>query len=533
MYSSTKRMHPLSSKPKYYFYFLAFIEGGCVMACELLAAKIIAPFLGSSLYIWASLLGMSLAALTLGYYRGGLLSRRNHRPYTAAVYLIIASLSIAIMPKIAQYLLTWVIDWDIVWAALASLVIFLFAPLFLMGMSTPAIIQTINTIADTSGKIAGRVYGISTLGGIFACFFIGFYAMPHWGITKLCLIMGLTLFAVSSVLLLYYKCYKQVGLILIVFLVNIFFTKEKYTTDGNSELVYESEGIFGQIRVIDAPIQTYYRGTQMGRTLFVNNIGQSTALRDNLQYDCWDYSYFFPTVVSMFPKGSKALLMGLGGGTIVHQYQRVGLDIEVVEIDERIKQTAIDYFGVNPNTKITIDDARHYINTCHKKYDVITFDMFLNETPPAQVLTLETFLKVKKMLNPKGLWVLNYFGYTSGNLGKSARSIYKTLKAAGFEVEIMTTPSESEGERNIIFLASHQKFDFGKVDYEEPALPKITDIRKYFLDLKSIDTNDAEILCDEYPRFDYLYLQPSIDWRKRAIEYQVKPMIDANIKLIK
>jgi spermidine synthase len=204
-----------------------------------------------------------------------------------------------------------------------------------------------------------------------------------------------------------------------------------------------------------------------------------------------------------------------------------------VELDERIKNTAIQYFGVSNSANIIVDDARHFINTCRKTYDLITFDMFLNETPPAQVLSIETFLKVKKMLRPQGLWMINYFGYTEGTKGKSARSILKTLQKAGFHVEILVTPSEDESSRNVIFLASHRPIDFSKINYEEKDLPKITDITKYFLSLKGIDTNDAEILTDERPQFDHLYIEPSLDWRKRTIEYQIKPILESEINLIK
>jgi spermidine synthase len=309
--------------------------------------------------------------------------------------------------------------------------------------------------------------------------------------------------------------------------------KKRHKSIGDKQLVYDSEGVFGQIRVYDSPVQTYSRGQHIRRTLYVNNVGQSNAFRDNLYFDTWDYSYLFPTAVSMFPRGSKALLMGLGGGTIVHQYNRLGFDLEVVEIDERIKETAINYFAVSPNTTILIDDARHYINICKKKYDVITFDMFLNETPPAQVLSLETFIKVKELLNPDGLWVLNYFGYTSGSKGRSARSILKTLKKAGFYVEILATPSYDEASRNIIFLSSHKKFDFSGINYEEPGLPKIENITKFFLDLSKIDLQDAELLTDKKPRFDNLYLEPSLDWRKRTIDHVVKPIASNKNNLLK
>jgi len=209
------------------------------------------------------------------------------------------------------------------------------------------------------------------------------------------------------------------------------------------------------------------------------------------------------------------------------------MNTEVVELDERIKKTAILYFDVSPTANIVIDDARHFINTTRKTYDLITFDMFLNETPPAQVLSLETFLKVKNILRPQGLWMINYFGYTSGSKGKSARSILKTLWYAGFQVEIMVTPSEDESSRNVVFLVSHSPLDFSKINYEEKDLPKITDITQHFLPLKEIDTNDAEILTDTRPRFDHMYIEPSLEWRKRTIEYQIKPILESEINLIK
>ena len=137
------------------------------------------------------------------------------------------------------------------------------------------------------------------------------------------------------------------------------------------------------------------------------------------------------------------------------------------------------------------------------------------------------------MLRPDGLWIINYFGYTAGSKGKSARSIFKTLKEAGLEVEIMVTPSEDESSRNVIFLASHKKLDFSKTNYEEEGLPKIQDIRKHFLKLEEIDLNDAEILTDARPRFDLMYIEPSLDWRKRTIEYQIKPILESEINLIK
>lgn len=520
--------------PRVYLLGLVFLEGAAVMAAELMGAKLIGPFFGNSLYVWASVLGITLFSLTLGYYLGGILSLKyaNKVLNLALFGLVAGGFLLASMPFISLMVMTYLVDGDIVEGTIISLFVYLFPMLCLFGMTTPLFIRLLNPDTNTSGKTAGSIYAVSTLGGILSTFVFGFYVMPEYGITWSSFYLGLGLVIVSLYGVFKIKDYRiAIALLPFVFLFTNYTTK--ITSSGDTELVYESEGIFGQIRVIDEPIETYIRGIHMGRTLYVNNVGQSTAFRDNLKYDSWDWSYFFPTVASVVPKGSDALLMGLGGGTILHQYERLGMKMEVVELDERIKETAIQYFGVSRTADIKIDDARHFINASKKTYDLITFDMFLNETPPAQVLTIETFLKVKKMLRPEGLWIINYFGYTTGSKGKSARSILKTLKEAGLQVEIMVTPSEDESSRNVVFLASHKKIDFSKTNYEEKGLPKIQDIRKHFLNQVEIDLNDAEILTDTRPRFDHMYIEPSLDWRKRTIEYQIKPILESEINLIK
>jgi len=504
------------------------------MAVELISAKLVGPFFGNSLYIWASVLGITLFSLTLGYYIGGVVSTKvqDRAEVYALSILSIGGLFFCALPFISIRIMTSMLEVSIVEGAIVSLFVFLFPALCFFGMSTPLFIKILNRSIITTGKTAGSVYAISTLGGIIATFTFGFYILPLYGISWPCFYMGGLLVIVSILFLLKLNQFKSI--LLVIPLIYLFFSySRRSAVGGDTELVYESEGIFGQIRVIDAPVETLYRGNHIGRTLYVNNVGQSTAFRDNLAYDCWDWSYFFPTVASIMPRGSDALLMGLGGGTILHQYNRLGMKTEVVEIDARIKQTAIDYFGVHPSADIKIDDARHFINTTQKTYDLITFDMFLNETPPAQVLTIECFDKVKKMLRADGLWIINYFGYINGSKGKSARCILKTLQMAGFHVEIMVTPSADESSRNLVFLASHKILDYSKTNYEEPGLSKIPDIRKYFLSIKGIDMTDAEVLTDTKPRFDYLYIEPSLDWRKRTIEYQIKPILDSRISLIK
>ncbi len=102
---------------------------------------------------------------------------------------------------------------------------------------------------------------------------------------------------------------------------------------------------------------------------------------------------------------------------------------------------------------------RHYLEESQKKYDVILFDVYRGESPPPHVFTLESLTKTKSLLKEDGLIIVNFNGFLEGKTGRAARSIYKTLLAAGLETRILPTPG-AEASRNILFVASRKKQDF-------------------------------------------------------------------------
>ena len=178
--SKTTRKQP--SLPRSYLLCLATLEGAAVMACELIGAKEVAPYFGSSLYVWAAVLGVTLAALMTGYYTGGWLSHRYTSRYLVSGILTAAGTLLAIMPFTGPWIMESTLGMSVRSGTTLSLMVFMFPPLVLMGMSSPIIIGLLNERVETSGKSAGSVYAISTLGGIFATFATGFYLLPELGI---------------------------------------------------------------------------------------------------------------------------------------------------------------------------------------------------------------------------------------------------------------------------------------------------------------------------------------------------------------
>jgi len=171
------------------------------------------------------------------------------------------------------------------------------------------------------------------------------------------------------------------------------------------------------------------------------------------------------------------------------------------------------YFGVPDTLEAIIDDARHYIKTVDKNYDIIIYDTFLSESVPEHLLTKEGIGDALNKLKPGGMIMSNFYGFTEGDSGYAARSVFKTFEANGLHTQILATPG-GEASRNLIFLASEKPADFTQVEFHEKGRDTLKHIDRYFLDRFSLDIQDAEVLIDEKPKLSKLYAKAASSWKE-------------------
>jgi len=190
----------ISSYWRRYLYFTVFIEGGAVMAVELISAKLISPFFGTSLYVWAPVLAITLGGLATGYFLGGIISKQY--AYVKILFIIIAisAILVAIMPHTSKMIMGYFISLERAtgsnWlrtGTTVSCIIFLLPPIACFGMIAPLTIRLVTTELEKVGKAAGTVYAISTFGGIITTFLFGFYMIPFVGLRASCYYTALAL----------------------------------------------------------------------------------------------------------------------------------------------------------------------------------------------------------------------------------------------------------------------------------------------------------------------------------------------------
>ena len=494
-------------------YLFAVLEGATVMAVELMSARMIAPYFGSSLYVWATVIGFTLLALAIGYFLGGVIADKYVTPDTLLWILLTASVFLLLMHISSQWLTIAFANVDPGLAVILVSLILILPPLVFMGMVPTFLIQTVSTDADSAGSNTGMVYAISSGSGIVALLLFGFFIIPRYGLTMPSIITGLAVALIPFAKLFARKQY--VALLFIPFVLFSFWTIKTQRPEKDVEVRYYSEGLLGQLLVVDVSKSREQKPND--RVLFINRMAQTYV--DKSSFDSrWDYPAYLGVVCSKFRQGSDALLLGLGGGTVANVLQnRLGFSVDAIELDQRVAKVAREQFALSENVNVIVDDARHYLEQSKKKYDLIVFDVYRGESPAPHVFTLQSLGKTKSLLKQDGLIVVNFNGFLEGKTGQAARSIYKTLTAAGLETTVIPTPGP-ETNRNTIFVASRRKPDFGTTLATLSVNGKSVDIETLLYDPQKLDLSDAVVLTDDKPILELLNIRAGNAWRKAYVE---------------
>ncbi|MBL4652472.1 MAG: fused MFS/spermidine synthase [Flavobacteriales bacterium] len=525
--------------PKLLIVFL-LLEGAAVMLVELAGARIISPYYGASLTTWASVLGVTMSSLAIGYLVGGRIVDKHKNPAELLLLILFGtSLACLLMPYFANKFMFKFTEWSLELNILTLAFIILSPSLILFGTIPQIIIKILAERAEDAGKITGFSYAISTIGGIAGTFLTGFFIIPSFGIT-VPLILTSAVLLIGPIWFLVIKTKKWYVLIYLPFLfvtLKNYQESQKYKVSSGIKVQDYNEGLLGQILVADYPYNDRNGQFKYNRMLMVNRMPETTVDPQTYEVIFGEYIHILMKVIDPVPDNADVMLLGLGGGNMIKQFQKRNFNTDVCELDQRIADAAFDYFGVKNDFDLEIDDARHFLRTNKKKYDLIVFDVFKGENPPAYLLSKENFEHVKTLLKPQGMIALNFNGFLSGDVGKSGRSVIKTIINSGFNLRLFASKGK-ENERNSIIAASLHELDYapyqnGRVFSELYDGQLISDIRDYEIPVATIDTADALVLVDDLPILDILNQEAAANWRYYYNRYYTNNFVNQGIPMFK
>ena len=425
---------------KLYLYLTEFFAGMSVMAVELGASRLLAPYFSSSQIVYTIIIGTVMIAMALGNIYGGRKADKDPDPDKLYRRILIAAIWIAAIPVLGKYIILGISGLVIfavnsnflVIAAFASAMVVFVFPLFLLGTVTPSLAAyTIQSTAD-SGKVVGRLGACNTVGSIIGTFLPTFVTIPSVGTSITFLIFAGILMVLCVIYFLSKKdgpkdpekeegqerkkpdSVKIIAGILAFVLCCAFGSSDSFAF-WEDDLTFEGESIYNYLQVREDSDSVYLSTNVLFgvQSVYMKNGGLTGMY--------YDYAMAAP-IMAGINTGSftdaepfRILILGNGSGTFATQCQRyfsaglfsVPLAIDAVEIDQDITDLAREYFSMPESINVYTYDGRAFLNVCRDKYDVILVDAYQDITIPFQMSSTEFFTLVKDHLYEDGVLVVN------------------------------------------------------------------------------------------------------------------------------
>lgn len=402
---------PKILKNKWYLYMTEFFAGMSVMAVELGASRLLAPYFSSSQIVWTIIIGTIMIAMALGNIYGGRSADKNPDPDRLYGRILIAAVWIAAVPFLGKFVIAGIAGLLVVtvntnfliWAAFLTCMVVFVYPLFLLGTVTPSLVKYTVDSLDDSGRTVGTLGAFNTVGSIIGTFVPTFISIPAVGtavtfliFAGIMLLIGLIYFISSR------RGAVKSATAAVLFLICCFASPSLGFAFWEKGLTYEGESVYNYLQVSDDENNTYLSTN----VLFgVQSVYVKSGELSGMYYD---YAMAAPLMTEK-PDTADILVLGMGTGTYAKQCMNYfsGVTAEGVEIDGKITELAHRYFELPDEVKVTTYDGRAFLSACDKKYDVIMVDAYQDITIPFQMSSVEFFTLVKQHLNVNGVMVVN------------------------------------------------------------------------------------------------------------------------------
>ncbi|MCH9274776.1 fused MFS/spermidine synthase [Bifidobacterium amazonense] len=398
-------------RSKIFLYVTEFFSGMAVMAAELGASRLLAPYFSSSQIVWTIIIGTIMIALALGAVFGGRWADKDPNPDKLYFRILVAAVWIALIPLVGKYLIIAISGLLIVTvstnflviAAFVSCMIIFVPPLFLLGTVTPGLNKFATDSLEDNASVVGRLSACNTVGSILGTFLPTFVTIPAVGTFVTFLIFS--------------------GLLLCLPIVYFLATRIRRVACAVAAVIFVASGVLSPMSGFafwENQSVVAYEGESIYNYLQVKNLSDRMILSTNVLFGVQSVTMKQPGLTGMYydtalaapalaDKADSALILGMGTGTYARQLRQYYPDMKItgVEIDGKITRLAGEYFDEPGDIDVSTYDGRAWLAASHDTYDVIMVDAYQDITIPFQMSSTEFFAMVYGHLKPGGVMVVN------------------------------------------------------------------------------------------------------------------------------
>jgi spermidine synthase len=452
-----------------------FVSGACSLLVEIAGVRVLAPYIGATIYSWAAGISLVLASLSFGYYLGGVLADRYDSKGHLSLILLAAGLMTLLIPLMGALLLPITLALDLLPASLLGAIILVPSSCF-YGMVSPFAIK-LTSRSGSEGKGAGRVFSLSTIGSILGALGTGFVLIPNVALTHIFILAAL-LMLFSSILVSGFR--KGAIIDVLSFAIVAFLVSDAPILPSFGEkTIFSGDSAYYHIQVVESEW-----GGSPARILYLDNAPSSAERADGSP--ALSYALASRLAYSIVPEPRNALVIGTAAGTEVEDLKRLYPSLHVTGVD--IDPVAVDlgrrYFSLNDDnrTTIAIDDARRFLLRTNDTYDLVLLDTFRGLSVPYHLTTQEYLFTLKGRLEPGGVVVTNIISSLEGNGSTLFRSLFSTFSSAFENVIVIPVGGDPARRQNIVLIASDRDLTNFTLEHEGriyskgvPETPPLTD----------------------------------------------------------
>jgi spermidine synthase len=471
------------------------IAGASVMTLELLGSRLLAPYYGSTLFVWGSLIGVVMVGLSIGYWYGG--KRADLSSSYSAFSLLIfgAGAYTLLLTLLSADIFRFVLALDLGerYGPLAAAIAVLGVPSLLLGALSPFAIKISTASLARVGRTAGNIYSLSTVGSIIGTFGTTFILIPTLGVSTI-------LYSLSTVLILasligLANRFRAISVVLIA--VSLVFSAAGQASVGG--IVYQKDTLYHRVIVQDD-------STSSTRTLLLDNHFHSAMdLRDPDRI-VFQYTKYFHLGPAFSPEIQNVLFIGGGGFSGPKRFliDYPDMNIDVVEVDPDVINVAKEYFRVpeSPRLRVFAEDGRTFLSDSDRIYDLIILDAYAKTYVPFHLMTREFHELAFDRMSNDGILISNIITSLSGAASSLFRAELKTMEDVYSSIDIYPVSSAASGIVQNVMLLAHKddtRLEIDQVRENANTIVKIelNDIlgRQY---MSPIDNDESVILTDDF-----------------------------------
>lgn len=483
-----------------FLYLTATLTGAVVLVVEILGAKMLTPWFGSSHFVWTAQITITLLALAAGYFLGGWLADRTDRLALIYAGLVLAGAYMAFAVKIRSPLAAACLDLDLALGSIVASLAMFFVPLTLLAAVGPFFVRRLTRSMNDVGRAVGRLSSLGTVGSVAGVLLTSYVLVPHFHDSTGMFAMAAVLDGLAAAYFIGWGWGERgqgvavAGCVAGGLLGVAAVRAERGAVPDNLVVLERANSHFGSMMVTETRngLARFYLNDRLVQNTYQPSTRSSLSM---FTYALYHLSAGYT------PRLETALCLGMGVGIAPGRLAARGTKVDVVEINPTVVGLAERWFDFNRSAvNLVVDDARHHLRVSTNTYDTIHLDAFLGDSSPSHLMTREAFGEIRRHLNPGGTLVINSFAHFEPGRDFFGASLHKTLSAVFRQVRVHVSPGG-----NVFFVASDADPLIFRASTDLQDVPRMLrdDVATTLAHPVDVDVTRGIVLTDDYNPVDY------------------------------